>query len=539
MSQPSLTLSVEVETPSDTFTLHPGDKAANKPTGINFGTERCVGFTTGGYALTRPIYRDYPDVGLLDTHRFIGDNGDVAYEGQLHSNPRSNDPAQQLKMSLTGFAAVLSRVIASNLIIDRRLEGWGDPSMQRRANLITAGFSFEATSMNIGRQSSGSMAPGVSIDFGSVNKTVQEIGEAWKWAGGEEIAALRYDFATNNTGNSDYADSAGLAETDVGGGLQVGTDHNATSASSQSVNATKGGKEWALFSSTYTGTAEGDGSEYHAWLNPRIIGYHGLTAIGSEPNEGYGLTDIMQFLLQQHTPSIGWAGQENNFSLQQATWHDSPATLKQIIDYLNDLVLWETNVWEGPALHFHAADLTEPDWIVRSDDPGVSVEFAGDSIENFANGIVVTFTDLLTGQRKTLHPEDYSILRDDSEDNPANRHNEKLYTSWDVPFPCFEGEALQQGAASLAEFNRPKRPGTIRISGGYIKDAAGHWQQGWKVRSSQSIAVMDIFDDRPRLITSTNWDQESLTLSLTLDVPPPNLDLYVARRAVAAAARNQ
>jgi hypothetical protein len=538
--KPPLELDVEVETPDGTFRLATdSSKASKRPLGISFGTQRGDGFATGSYQLPRPIFRNYPDIGLLDTHRLIGKNGEIAYEGRLHSNPRTNDPNQQIDIALVGWMTYLKGRKISPLIIDRRVDQWDDASTQRRANVLTEGGRF-AGEFSTGRQDQGVAGPAAIFNFSTdFDGSFTETAEAWYYAGGEDIGKVRYDF-TATTPDADWNDIAYLSSDDLAASLDAGTDHNGTSATNQERAASTTGRKYALLSSAYGGGAEGPVNHQRIWPWLRVIGNHGLTLReeGTQASEGFYLTEIIEYLLRTYYPKVSWAGLTNTFPVTQATWHDSPADGYSIIQQLNNLVLFETNMWEDRSLHFEPADLTSYDWQIKTTDPGVTVLFEGDSIEEFANGIAVSYTDVLTGKKTTLYPPDHDELRDDSESNPANRHGEALWTDVELPNPGTEAEALQYGRAYLAEYNRPKRPGSYRISGGHIRDFAGHLQQGWKVRCSETIGILDHPEDAPRLITATQWDQESLSLTVTVDAPPKTLEAIVARQEIARTSRS-
>ncbi len=541
--KPPLALDVEVETPNGTFRLAADAKDPKKrPRGLSFSTQRGDGFGPASCSLSREIFRDYPDIALLDTWRFVGRQGDVAYEGKLHSSPRTNDPAQEVNVSLVGWMTYLKNRKIAPLFIDSRLSSWGEPSVQRRADL-TALKVKPGPSVSEGWQGTGESPPGIVIDFTNWTavKGYTQRGEAWFYGGGEKLGKLLYHLAvvTGPEGDATWLDITHLADDDTASGYESGPDHNATTNSNayETVEATTGTREYAVFVSEYTNAGGGFSmTDTHVWELPKVVGNQGLEISGAWPEVGPKLSDVLQSVLSYY-PKIEWAGETNSFILQQATWHDAPEYGYEIAQTLNNLVLWETSVWEDRKFYFHPADLTRFDWQLRTDDPGTTVVFQGDSIENFANGCSVSFTDF-AGIRRVLWPDDHAELRDDSENNPANIHDEQLWTDCEVPTPCSEAEALQYGRTYLAEYNRPKRPGTFRIAGGYIKDSAGHWQQGWKVRSSQTLGVMNnVAEDQPRLIFATSWNQDSKTLEITVDAPPKYLDAIVARQGLSRTAR--
>lgn len=539
--KPPLDLDVEVETTAGTFRLASDDpKASNRPSNMSFTTLRGNGFSNGSLQLNRQIFRDYPDVNLLDTWRMIGRQGEVAYEGRLHSDPRTNSPSQTLNVELVGWMSYLTSRKISPLIIDRTLDGWTGPSSGRRASLITAGYRYEAEP-EVGWHGEGAPGPGIIFTFSTFGSSYYELGEAWKRAGGEAIGALRFDFQSLAGGaDANWSTVGYLCDNDLAESFVPGTNlHKTTTAGNEVVSDGEAVYQYALLAESYTGTFTGTTNEVHGFFNPRIVGTHGLTARGESPNEGYYVSDIIKYVLNTYYPKINTEHvKENQFAVQQATWAESPVYGSELISQLNDLTLWEENLWENRSYHYEPADLTKTDWQIRTDEPGVEVTFQGESIENFANGVVVTYTDF-SGIRHVLYPDQHSELRDTSLNNAATEHGEDLWTGVEVRWPATEPEALQYGRAYLAEYNRPKRPGTFTIKSGYIKDGAGHWQPGWRVRNSATLSVMDHpSESAPRLITATSWDDNSKSLSITVDAPPSTFDAIVARTVLALSAHN-
>lgn len=531
--KPPLDLDIEVETPDGVFRL-PADsrKASDRPGGLSFSTQRGDGFGPGHAQLSRQIFKDWHDIGLLDTWRMVGRQGDIAYEGRLHSNPRTNDPRQQIDLSLVGWMTYLKSRKIAPLIVDRRFSGWGEASSARRAVLLGLGRTLT------GHYSTSSEFDGVKFDgesgqqipSGAMAELVYDAGDS------NGIAKLMYRGTQQNTTN---VQAASLFSDDVpamDSALSTALTLDDSLRTATPAEALQYAGLQAFATATHTPAA---GSPFARTLKYlALYGNHGLTtrSMSGEP-DGVYLTDIIEYILSAFYPKLSWAGQENTFPVAQATWHDNPAFGYEVARQLNDLVLWEMNVWEERKLHFEAADLTKYDWQIRTDDPGVSVQFEGASIEEFANGVEVAYTDFY-GTNHVLYPPDHDELRDDSESNPANRHGENLWADTSVPWRATEAEALQFGRARLAVLNRPKRPGTYRISGGYVKDGAGHWQPGWKVRSSQTVGILDHPAEEPRLIYATNWDQESLTLTIHTDGLPQTLDAVIGRHELALQARN-
>lgn len=543
--RPPLELDVEIETAEGAiFRLSADDlKAENIPQGISFTTQRGDGFGTASFSLSRNILKDYPDINLLDTVRFVGRQGDIAYEGRVHSFPKANEPQHVINVTCVGWMTYLKSKPCPALIIDRRLD-WGEPTTARRRYVLKTLERMLEGSVSAGAvDSSSEYASGVTITNNRFSSSYVSTGEAWKYFGGEAIGKILYDYKQLSKWSSPdtaWHNQVGTSNDDVAepGTLDLGTDHNRTNATGQSVEATTDTRKWAFVEAWRDKTASSEDSpNSDAYTNVAVVGNHGLTLRGTSPEQGFYLTDIMNHIASTYYPKIDMSEvQDNSFVVQQYTKHDSPSDGHSIFQELNNYALWELNVWEDRKLHYGPADLSKYDWVLRTDDPGVSVNWQGDSIENFANGIVVTYNDFW-GITRTLYPDDYEELRDPSEDNPASRHGEDLWTSVTVPWPCLEGEAVQFGRAYLGEFNRPRRPGSYRVSGGYLRDGAGHWRQGWAIRNSSTLGILDHPQDFPRLIFNTSWSQDGTALDIQVDGLPSTLDSIVARTQLLQQAR--
>lgn len=543
--RPPLELDVEIETAEGAiFRLSADDpKAENIPLVISFTTQRGDGFGSASFSLSRNILKDYPDINLLDTVRFVGRQGDIAYEGRVHSFPKANEPQHVINITCVGWMTYLKSKPCPALIIDRRLD-WGEPTTARRRYVLKTLERMLEGSVSTGAvDSSSEYASGVTITNNRFSSSYESTGEAWKYFGGEVIGDILYDYKQLSKWSSPdtaWHNIVGAADDDVAepGTLDLGTDHNRTNATGQSVTATTDTRKWAFIEARRAKTASSEDSpNSDAYTNVAVVGNHGLTLRGTSPEEGFYLTDIMNHIASTYYPKIDMSEvQDNSFVVQQYTKHDSPSDGHSIFQELNNYALWELNVWEDRKLHYGPADLSKYDWVLRTDDPGVSVNWQGDSIENFANGIVVTYNDFW-GITRTLYPDDYEELRDPSEDNPASRHGEDLWTSVTVPWPCLEGEAVQFGRAYLGEFNRPRRPGSYRVSGGYLRDGAGHWRQGWAIRNSSTLGILDHPQDFPRLIFNTSWSQDGTALDIQVDGLPSTLDSIVARTQLLQQAR--
>jgi hypothetical protein len=536
-TKPPLELDCEIETHDGAlYRWDPTSRlASNRPQGLNFQTQRGEGFGPAGAVLTRQVMKDYPDLNLLDTLRFTGKNGEVAYEGQVHDFSRTNDPLQQFAITTIGPMGLAKFRTFREIYIDADLSKWAEPSLQRRINLALASFLLSAAASSA-FQDAGANTSGLYFDFSGVTKVAgfNPGNELCYYGGGADLGRLLYDFLGD--GSTTWSETPALTSDDLWSVIDAPKNLNGATAAQQEVAATASGRKYAMLQAFYTGASTGQMNNRHAFQNIKVLGTHGLTLQGEWPNVGIPVSEILAHIFNNFTP-LTWAGESTTYPAKQAAFLSTFPydAAKQ----LNDLHLWELAVFEEKKVLYYPADLTTYDWQVRTDDPGVRFNpLQGDSIDGFANGVEVTYTDY-AGRTRTIYPDENAELRDETESNPANLHGIKLWKPFTVPFPCLEADALQIARAYLAEYNRPKSPGTITISGGYIRDDAGHWQQGWKLRCGETIALTNHPNDAPRLITSTpSWNQDAKTLTISIDNGYQLLEAFLARMANGREAAN-
>jgi hypothetical protein len=71
---------------------------------------------------------------------------------------------------------------------------------------------------------------------------------------------------------------------------------------------------------------------------------------------------------------------------------------------VNSFHRWGLECWENGTVNYGPVDLGDYDWELRLDDFGFIMDSQGDTIEDVANAIEVSYTDALTGQKRVLTP---------------------------------------------------------------------------------------------------------------------------------------
>lgn len=539
--RPPLGLQAELVYPDGTTTRWDSDarEAKDVPMGLSFKTKRYTGYDDASFTLPRPINRDYPDLGLLDAINLIGYDGAVAYEGWAGSIPRSLQQTPQIGLQMQGWMQYAKDETFVETYVDRDLSKWTSSSAGRVAALVAANFSLGSNGQLL--DESGNPA----IELGFQDNWVSPylpIAETW-WLPhpGITIGALFYNFASAapimSGADANWSVVARLTSDDKATSVDATADLWPTPTAAYLTATTTNRKAATVFFDYEATPAGAQGASYYVrMLQLAVYGTHGLARRGTDPG-GFYVSDMMRNIAQRWAPKLDTSGiEQTTFVVPHASFLDEtyPYDAWQT---LNAYHRWEMAVYEGRKLLFYPTDLNDYDWEVRASDPGTTFQLQGDDYTHLCNGVTVRYTDLNTGYETRLSPDDFSELRDDSPDNPANLNGRKMYTPMSLSVPTTQEAAIQIGRTYLAEFNQAQAPGTITIQG-HIRDRAGHWQQGWKVRSGDRIRIVDLSNDSVRVVGETSWDHDPKTLTVAVDSSLKRLDPILARLGVAVEASN-
>jgi hypothetical protein len=501
-------LSVEIETSTGrTYRWDAGaedsrDRPVSPP---SFDTARGTGFGAARVALRRRIDRDYPDLGLGSTIRFLGADGTPAYEGWMTGLPRSTDGGHAFNIDAAGFMALGSDEQFTEIYGTSDVSRWQEMPNSRRADHY-AGNRRVTGSQRAYHDAGGEPTVECALTrIANPSAGRDRCEEPWWDSGGIDIGRVEYDVDLSNATGADWVNQMFLMTdpTTVG---DTGTNHTAD-ATGQTLTAGDEGRTQILIATYFDNTlAATDGQWSSAW-KPRVYGRHDLT----EHDGGFYVSDLIRDTAARWAPQLNTDGvQDTSYPLTEVAFFQPTFPFDAWQDW-NRYHLYELAVWEDKRLVYEPpASLDEWDWEVRSDDPGVRLSLEGDQFP--FNGVSVTFTDLLSGRERTIGPDDYAELYDSNQANPATAFGRRRFLPVTVPFPCVEADAVQVGRAYFAEAIRAQARGSIR-TGSTVRDRAGNEHPAWKVRAGERIVITDLPNDRPRRITTTGWDGRSLTVA--------------------------
>lgn len=501
--------------------------ARNVPQGISFRTKRADGFADGSVTLSRRIDHDYPDVELISSVAFIGAPGDTAYEGRVHAIPRSLGTTHSVSVQLASWMSYLKNHKAVEVFVDRDFGKWGEPSLVRRANEAGAGHDMSMISSSSSRDGLVWDLPNSALPTGANNELFYaappgvNVGKIM-YKGNRTTPPASVEGPTIYAGTSDTLGST--------------ISHALTLDDTLRTQVLSAARRYLMLRAYMsTGATPSAGSQIR-YSQIAVYGDHGLSthAISGEPDGVYA-SDIVRYVVGKWGPKINTSGVQNtSYPIGHLVFSDRTFPYDMLLA-ANRPHRWGLEVWDNQTLHFGPVDMTDYDWEVRLSDPGVTFDPMGDTVQELANGIAVTYTDVATNQTNTVTPDDDTSLADTNPDNPANLAGEKYWQELTLSWPSSRGDAIQIGRAALAEFNRPKASGRVSLQG-HVRDRGGNWQPVWKMRAGQRLVITDFPNDSIRLIQETDYNHDSYRIGVDVENPTQRVDALFDRITDALAA---
>jgi hypothetical protein len=526
--KPDLTLGAEITTADGTrFQWGKGSNVpGDVPQALSFRTKLGDGFSDASVTLSRRIDVDYPDINLFDNVVFYGGDGSTAYEGRVGANPRSiGDTSHSMSVVIAGWMAHTRDRMFQQVYVDRDGSHWVTPPLARRTldPQGTSAIDYTAESSAGGLTFSGASAQQIADNSGAELMYLMPLGST--------ISSIEYVGTNANTTSTEAPSLFTSANADMSGAVSNGlTLDNALHASSVA-SPVRFGMLRARANATHTPAAGSGLSVIYSKIAVYGLapGVRGIVTAGGP--DGVSASDVIRHIIANYCPLLNTNGvQETTYAISHLAFIDRIDPFDAIAE-VNKYHRWQFGVWENRTFTYGPTDLTDYDWSVDLFEPGVTLDVQGDSTDDGAfNGICVTFTDLQTGNQSTLTPDTNPELADTDPENPANRAGIKHWDEIPLSSPALSADAIQIASAALVERNTPKGQGSITVVG-HLKDRAGHWQQGWKVRAGDRVAITSStsLSDRPRLISETSWDQDSHTLTITVEDTAQRVDAFLDR----------
>ncbi len=412
--------------------------------------------------------------------------------------------------------------------IDADQSKWGEQSVERRKQLIEAGIKLEAnTSFGFGSMEDEAEPPSILNDFSGViaapGKT--EAGEADYDSAGVDIGQVLYDFRVLNVPDSNFDSTMALGTTDTFGTVEVGTDHNGTTALQQQVTAPGPGYRFARLRDLFNGGFEGSMTNLFAWQYLRVLARTGLALQGTWPNVGYTAKQMLGYAIPRYSylEARDEDLEDDGFVIPHA-WFSDPGDLATVVKELTKFGLLDWFIYEGKRLQLRYPGTYGRYWQAA---PGASeLKETGLDANRLWRSIVVAFQDV-DGSTKYVGPPGSGAHIEDARleitdpDHPAVRaemvRQDLLVMKGfgDVP------TAVKIGVNWLEEANELSHAGECNLRGWVMSDK-GVWYPTSHVKAGDHVRFPGR-DSSYRKITAAPYERDERNTHCTLDAPPEGI----------------
>ncbi|MDP3939314.1 MAG: hypothetical protein Q8R92_14415 [Deltaproteobacteria bacterium] len=515
---------------------------ANVIDDITLTSEMPGGYKEATGTLARDPRRDYRDLAAYGDISIYEPGVEEIWNGRLEKASEASGERQSIRAECAGWQVALEddKAVIGPGFIDGDLSKWGEPSTERRLQLIEAGIRLMA-STSVGHSSKDLEAAAAAIinDFTNVETvaTDTEAGEAHYYGGGVDIGAVRYDTKGDLAGggaSADWESNVGLGTTDTFSVSEIGSDHDASAATNQTVEAPGAGYKFARIRNRLAVASEGvDLARIFSWPNLRVLGDHGLAAQGTWPNVGFTASQMLEYAIPLYATPLTVDSElleDDGFVIPQA-WFAEPGPMSAVVDELTRYGLFDWFVYGGKLFQLRAPGVYGRTWKAYTGPSGL--EEVGVDAQRLWRSIVVRWADV-DGRTLTAGPPgsgadvETEALEVTDPDHPAVKAGLTRTDVLDIGGICTEEPAIAAGERWLEEANALSRAGQASLSG-YALDDKSVYRPVAQVRAGDLISFADSPDTSPRRITAVSYSHRSRTASITIDAPPGGVAALLER----------
>lgn len=501
------------------------DDTAKIPQDLGFTTKVPGGFDQLNTGLLRSR-RQREDEQLFSEVAVVGAGGLVAWEGLMSALPRAG---LQVQPQAVGYSSLLMNDPSfMENYVDADVTHWGAATPEEEIRLATSGldtskFSFAAEFGNLIVRLPPGSALGASVHS-----------SAWYLSPpGCKVGKVRYN-GTRTTWPSGWRASRVHLYDNPDGSVAAVDDMTTTLDGSARVATATTPARYARISAASEGnnSTPAVGTE-ERYTELAVYGNHGLTVQSDGTILGHDLVDDV---VRRCAPGLKRKLEYNGFGVPHLRF-DSPVTAADAISVINAYYAWEWAVWENQTFEWREPRARTL-WIARRDE-NADGSLEGDQAESVINGVVVYYTDYLSGRQRVVGPPGCAnadvtntLLQDVSPNNPINRAG--LGRKWerlDLSYVTTDAGAAQIGAVWLQQRNLATRRGDISISG-MAQRADGVVLPAWMVRAGDYVAFSDQPNEPQRRIISTRYQHSTRTVAASVDNSAQKIEAILERLAV-------
>lgn len=500
----------------------------------SIGTEMPGGYQTFRGTLARDPQRDWRDIKEYAELIAYRRGCDPVFEGSLDKGAKQSGEGRSISPEALGFQAILNDDNAVSAgYIDSDLSRWGEPSTQRRLNMIGSGQNYAADS-SVAFQDKGEAGAALFFDFASVVDPNNPIAELWYYGEGIDIGSVRCDYHGDAT--SPWENVLALSTDDILSSFDTsGNFSGITTALNTFVNATVAGRKYARWKIRYESSFAGKMTNKFYINNTKVIGKHGLALQGTWPNVGFTAKQMLVHFINTYCAPLFTTDDfvdDDGFIIPQA-WYpgmNRADIVKEIVKFgLFDWFCYNRYLLEhrrpGSYGRFWKA-LTVPSGL---DEVGIDSQ-------RLWRSITVQFTDP-DGRTVRVGPPgsganvETAKLEITDPDHPAVLAGRTRNDILDLRGVGSVEVAIEVGRRFLEEANLLNRSGSAKLSG-FVEDHASVLWPVSVVKAGDMIAFTDSSDVSYRKIVRTDYSHRSRENEIDLDAPPSSLEALLERLQV-------
>jgi hypothetical protein len=492
------------------------------------------GHTESSQVLARDPNQSYPDLALFSRLEWQGAGGEVLWSGGIRQEPQSSGDRTSIEVKALGDKQFLEddEDAIGPAFINCDQSSWGEPSAQRRIDLINNSELLSATQATQGLSGSEQAALLIQIlekRAGSVSE-----GEFWFNGGSVDLRKVLFDFIVPKAGGDPGGQHKTVhrCENDRTSGQVSSKDFSVTAAERQELATSEPGKRYAYFQSKYSGAAEGTfGGDAYGLANVKLLGVAGaaLALQGEWPNVGFTAKQMLPFIADlAGLTTIDELLEDDEFVIPQA-WFSAPGTPMSKLIEVTKYGLLDWFVFQHQLLQYRFPGTYGRKWRLAS---GASApKNSGPDAMRVWDGAMGTYQEV-DGTTKTVGAPGSGAMFEDTNlqiTDPRNaavaagRPRRKLV----APNGTLTSKlAIQTVARFLEEATNLDQSGEATISG-YSQDQYGIWWPAAYVQPGDWAA--DPGTQNYRKITNVSYAHDSKTANVSLGAPPQGLEALEAR----------
>jgi hypothetical protein len=511
----------------------------NVMSGITIEDEMPGGYKQLKGTLARNPQINWPDTGTYGRVKAYLPGVEKVFEGSLDKSPQASGDHLSMRPEMVGDQRLLEDDKSVKFgIIDGDLSKWGAPSTLRRRSLALANYHLIIDMILGFNDASNEWGPGVIFQVdssGGNTEAGQFLGEAWWYGGGIDVAKLRYDYkqlSPYGEPDFDWIDEPRASQTDDGE-FWLGTNHQRQSATNQTLNVTPAGYKYLALLVLREAALGGTFVNIDGFLNPKVIGRHGLAEKGTWPNIGFTAKQIHEYAIPLFASGLVVKPEnieDDGYVIEQA-WYEAAGTLAEHIRDYCKYSLYDWFVFDDMEFQYRKPGSYGRQWRINIGDS--ELEEDGLDGERLWESIVVSFQDV-SGRTITVGPPgsgsdvESGLLKVSDPEHPAVLAKRKRRDLLELQGVSNPAQAIEVGVRFLEEANLLPRSGSAKISG-FALDSNSVLRPVSQMKSGDYVSFVDAHDNSYRKIVHRLYDHDSRSAEIDFDAPPTGLEQLLER----------